>query len=236
MHEPRAILFDLGGTLLEQVEFDPRAGQVRLLELATANPRGATLDALHEAAETLSTEMNDRRYASWIEFPATAMTRLIYERFGITFEQSAQQLELEFMRAAAQMRPEPHVFKALDRVEERGLPVAVLSNTAFTGIALEDELERHGFAGRFCFVMASADYGFRKPHPDLFVTAAGRLGLAPDDIWYIGDSLAFDMAGARSAGLRTVWYNRAEGAEDGTPFDAQIRDWRELADLLPKAD
>jgi putative hydrolase of the HAD superfamily len=236
MREPRAILFDLGGTLLEQLEFDPQAGQARLLALAATNPRGASLDTLHEAAEALTADLNERRYASWIEFPATAVTRLIYERFGITFEQSAQQLELEFMRAAARMRPEPHVFKALDHVAERGLPVAVLSNTAFTGIALEDELERHGFAGRFRFVMASADYGFRKPHPHLFVTAAGRLEMGPEDIWYIGDSLAFDMAGARSAGLRTVWYNRADQAEDGTPFDAQIRDWRELVDLLPRAD
>ena len=236
MREPRAILFDLGGTLLEQVAFDPRAGQVRLFELALANPRGASLEMLHEAAEALAADLNERRDASWIELPARAVTRLIYERFGIVFEQSAQQLELEFMRAAAQMRPESHVFRALDSVEERGVHVAVLSNTAFSGIALEDELERHGFAGRFRFVMASADYGFRKPHPELFVTAAGRLGLAPEDIWYIGDSLAFDMAGARSAGLRSVWYNRTDQAEDGTPFDAQIRDWRELAELLPRAD
>ena len=53
MREPRAISCDRGGTLLEQLEFDPHAGQARLLEPAAANPRGATLDTLHEAAEAL---------------------------------------------------------------------------------------------------------------------------------------------------------------------------------------
>ena len=232
---PRGVLLDLGGTLLNEGGFDPRAGTVRLLELASSNPRGVSVDELRALAAALEEELNPRRYGAQIEFRAQAVTRLLYERTGVHFEQDECELELAFWRASMKMEPAPHVNRALAALRERDLPFGVVSNSAFTGAVLEDELARHDLADGFAFVMASADYGFRKPHPALFATAAGRLGHEPASIWFIGDSPSYDMAGARAAGMTPVWYNPADRAPENEDHVAVLRDWSELATLLAEA-
>jgi putative hydrolase of the HAD superfamily len=206
--EPKGLLLDLGNTLLAEVGFDRLAGNARLLELASNNPRRATADDLQAHAARLDEDVQPRRQASMIEFPWTSFTRLIQAEFELRFEAGLPELELEFWRAAMRMRPERNVAAALDGAATRGLPMGVVSNSSFSAGALRDELDRHGLGGRFAFVMASADYGMRKPHPRLFEAAAARLGLEARDVWFVGDSLANDMAVAGSAraaaGVR-VW-------------------------------
>ena len=65
------------------------------------------------------------------------MTRLIYDALGIRFEHSALELELAFWRASRTILPEPHVEVALDALDARGIAAAVVSNTAFSGPAME---------------------------------------------------------------------------------------------------
>jgi putative hydrolase of the HAD superfamily len=230
---PRGLLFDLGNTLLAEGGVDSRAGNARMLALASSNPRGASVDDLCAYAARLDADLQPRRQASLIELPWASFTRLLYARFEIRFEATLAELEIEFWRAAMQMRPEPNVAAALDQVAARGLPMGVVSNSSFSGRALQDELERHGLAGHLAFVIASADYGVRKPHPRLFEAAAGRLGLEPRDVWFIGDSLANDMVGAAAPGMGRIWYNPDGQAGDGTAIEAEIRDWLELTGLLP---
>ena len=63
------------------------------------------------------------------------MPRLLYDALGIRFEHSA--LELAFWRASRTILPEPHVEVALDALDARGIAAAVVSNTAFSGPAME---------------------------------------------------------------------------------------------------
>ena len=44
-----------------------------------------------------------------------------------------------------------------------------------------------------------------KPMPYIFRVALGRLGLSPEEVAMIGDSLASDVRGAQTVGLRTIW-------------------------------
>jgi putative hydrolase of the HAD superfamily len=58
--------------------------------------------------------------------------------------------------------------------------------------------------------MVSAEYAVRKPNALLFSTAAARLGLAPEEIWFVGDRLDTDIAGARSARMNPIWLRGKE--------------------------
>ncbi|MBK6596771.1 MAG: HAD hydrolase-like protein [Proteobacteria bacterium] len=51
---------------------------------------------------------------------------------------------------------------------------------------------------------------------------------------YVGDDPHLDVAGARAAGLRTVWMNRsaAPWPDELEPADITVADCRELARLL----
>ena len=45
----------------------------------------------------------------------------------------------------------------------------------------------------------------RKPDPRVFQNALARLGLAREEVVYVGDSWEHDMIGARDAGIRGDW-------------------------------
>lgn len=121
----------------------------------------------------------------------------------------------------------PDSLPALQRITARW-PLASLTN----GNA---DLQRIGIHAHFAHHVCARDSGVAKPDPRIFLAAAERLGVAPEQILHVGDDPAMDMAGARDAGLRTAWINRAGlpwPAELGQPPELDLRDMTALADWL----
>jgi len=231
LKRPRGILFDLGDTLLEMEMVDPEAGTARVLELAE-NPKGLRVADVRNLIDELSAELLPRRECSMLEFHPHMVHRLVYEPHGITFDRPYEDLELEFWRTATRFSPEPEVEDVLDALTELGIPMGIVSNSAFSGRALSWELDHNGLSKYFRFLMSSADCGVRKPHPVFLQAGARRLGFEPADLWYVGNSLRYDVAGARNAGMGAVWYNRIHAPCDGTAPDAEVRSWREFLGLV----
>lgn len=61
------------------------------------------------------------------------------------------------------------------------------------------------FGDTFETVVYAADLGRRKPNRDPFDAALGSLDADPGETVYVGDSLAFDVAGAQNAGIDAAW-------------------------------
>lgn len=121
----------------------------------------------------------------------------------------------------------PDSLPALQRITARW-PLASLTN----GNA---DLQRIGIHAHFAHHVCARDSGVAKPDPRIFLAAAERLGVAPEQILHVGDDPAMDMAGARDAGLRTAWINRERlpwPAELGQPPELDLRDMTALADWL----
>ena len=51
-------------------------------------------------------------------------------------------------------------------------------------------------------IIDSGVVGVAKPDPRIFHIALDAMGVAATDAWYVGDMPAFDVTGARNAGLR----------------------------------
>lgn len=62
---------------------------------------------------------------------------------------------------------------------------------------------------RVDFVVVSGEIGVAKPDPAFFAAALRLAGCAPPDAVMIGDNPVADIAGAKGAGLRAVWLDRA---------------------------
>lgn len=60
----------------------------------------------------------------------------------------------------------------------------------------------------FDFVLTSAVCSYRKPHPRIFELALAHWGIPPGEVAMVGDSLDADIRGAREIGLFTVWITR----------------------------
>jgi 2-haloalkanoic acid dehalogenase type II len=121
----------------------------------------------------------------------------------------------------------PDSLPALQRITTRW-PLASLTN----GNA---DLQRIGIHTHFAHHICARDSGVAKPDPRIFLAAADRLGVAPAQILHVGDDPVMDMAGARDAGLRTAWINRAGESwptELGAPPELDLPDMSALADWL----
>jgi putative hydrolase of the HAD superfamily len=66
-----------------------------------------------------------------------------------------------------------------------------------------------GLGGLLDRVVTSAEAGFRKPDPRIFVAALEAVGCPPQRALFVGDSVDVDLAGGRAAGIRSVLIDRA---------------------------
>lgn len=99
----------------------------------------------------------------------------------------------------------PGAVAALVAVRAAGLRIglASVSKNAFT------VLERLGIRGRFDYVVDAATITHSKPHPEIFLTAAAKLGVHPSDCLGVEDAVA-GVASIKSAGMYALGVGRAQ--------------------------
>lgn len=88
---------------------------------------------------------------------------------------------------------------ALDALRALRVRVAIVSNSE--GM-LERLFERLGVLGHFDLVVDSGKVGIEKPDPRIFRLALDAFAIPKERALHLGDSVATDIVGARSAGLR----------------------------------
>jgi HAD superfamily hydrolase (TIGR01549 family) len=171
------------------------------------------------------------------EVPAAERFGMIFERLGL--DAAAMGREALPVLLATHMRElskaivfPSHHRDVLAALKER-YQLAVVSNFDYTPTA-RLVLEREGIAHLFDEILVSDAVGWRKPAPQIFEHALGRLGLAPAAAVFVGDRADIDVVGARGVGMRAVWINREAAAlPEGAPTpDHEIRDLSELPGLL----
>ena len=115
------------------------------------------------------------------------------------------------------------VLRALRPASGRpGYRLGILSNTQSFDL---DFLGSSGLGRAVDELCLSCDCGLLKPDPEIFRIASRRLGLPPEEILMVGDSLVDDVEGARCAGLQAIHLDRTAGA-------GAVTDLRELAGHL----
>jgi HAD superfamily hydrolase (TIGR01662 family) len=225
---PKGLLFDYGGTLVDEVSVDPRGGHEWLLSRASHRPGHVTIDDVLDRSARVGKEVAERRDEVQLETAWPTLTRLAYDFLGIRFADQMPELELGFWKASVQTRSMPGAREALEQFHRWGLPIAVVSNTSFSEEVIRYELARHGLTTHLAFVMVSSDYSVRKPNLLLLETAAARLNVAARDIWFVGDRLDTDVAGAKAAGMTAVWFNRHGQAYPSSDVDLMVPGWPDL--------
>lgn len=95
----------------------------------------------------------------------------------------------------------PHAADVLAQLAARGVPVAVASSTRRT--AVEERLETAGLLRHVDAICAGDEVSEGKPHPEIYLTAAGRIAAQPRRCIAVEDSL-HGVRSAHAAGLRTV--------------------------------
>jgi HAD superfamily hydrolase (TIGR01509 family) len=99
------------------------------------------------------------------------------------------------------LAPLPGLHELLDALEGAEIPKAIA--TSSTRALVEACLKPFDLQKRFRFVLTAEDIVHGKPHPEIYLTAAGLLGVAAGEMMVLEDSQNGCMAAA-SAGAFTV--------------------------------
>jgi HAD superfamily hydrolase (TIGR01509 family) len=96
------------------------------------------------------------------------------------------------------------------------------------------DLERIGLAEYFVLSLNARQLGVGKPHPLCFERLSKDLGVAPDEVVYVGDDPVLDVEAARAAGMHTAWVNRFDQQWPHTlaPADLVVTNCTQLAEFL----
>ena len=123
----------------------------------------------------------------------------------------------------------PGLLPLLERLSALGIPLAVATST-FRERALW-KLEKAGILDRFAVLACGDEVKNGKPAPDIFLLAASRLGIKPEDSVGFEDSPA-GLAGLAAAGIPSVFVK--DLAEP--PPEVLRTVWRRCADLAAAAE
>jgi 2-haloacid dehalogenase len=125
----------------------------------------------------------------------------------------------------------PDARPALEGLRRAGLRTAILSNGAPRMLATA--VESAGLAPLLDAVLSVEEVGVYKPSPAVYRLAPDRLHVRPEEILFVSSN-GWDAAGARAAGLRVAWCNRAGQPGERIPErpDAEVRTLAELPALV----
>ncbi len=114
---------------------------------------------------------------------------------------------------------------------DRGATLFVLSNGTFQMV--QKVLERAGLLCLFSGILSVDSIGVYKPDPRVYGMAADHLGTPPAALGFVSAN-SWDIAGAASFGLKTVWVNRsgAVAEEIGAGACVEVASLTDLPPLL----
>jgi putative hydrolase of the HAD superfamily len=235
MRRPSGVLFDYGNTLLVEDYFDLLAGTRRVLEFAAGEVKFSA-EEIQAESRGLNEEINRVRDSAHLEFTNRNLQHTLYESLGITINLSPEEMEREFWRAAQRFTPAAGIQTVLDWLQTRGIKTGIISNCSFSGAIMREDLAKWDLERYFDFLISSADYGYRKPHPRIFQIALRKMGLPAHQVWFAGDNPECDLKGAFDAGLFPLWYNALNQANPrGWPC-LEVKSWADLLVELQKLE
>ncbi len=242
-HHIKAVLFDLGSTL---IYFDATWPEI------TLEMNQALIGALREAGykdidELFAIEyrLRVREYQAqdsneFREFTmAYILTALLQEK-GYPppgEEVIAAVLKRMFLVSQAHWIPEADAIPTLETLRDQKYRLAIVSN-AGDDADVQTLINNAGIRGYFDYIITSAAAGVRKPNPKIFEMALQALGARPQEAVMVGDTLGADILGAQNAGMPGIWISRRASpsltdahAETIVP-DVEIKTLLELPEVL----
>ncbi len=161
-------------------------------------------EALQALLQRRGHACTDDLYLAMMGRPGPVALQILIDRLSLneTIEELASEsiamvVDLLPQRAA----PMPGLLPLLDSLERLGIPkaIATSSNRYF----LKKLLDQHQLERRFQFTLTAEDVRQGKPHPEIYLTAAQRFGIRPQQMLVLEDSPTGCRA-AVDAGAYTV--------------------------------
>ena len=214
---PRAVLFDLDGTLVDTVE--------------------TRIEAWLEALQAAGFPTTRERLVPLIGVDGRRLAREVAALAGVSLDdETADRIDREsgerYERLNRSPWPLPGVRELVETLDARGIDWAIATSsrkeqvaTSVAAIGLLQEPQ----------IVDASHVEHAKPEPDLLLEAAAQLGVDPAHCWYVGDA-TWDMVAAVAAGMIPIAVMAGSGVDEaalrGAGAAAVVADLSELVDAL----
>ena len=147
-------------------------------------------------------EFSEELFYSWGGMPVTEIIATLNERHGLTMPVSDIQRRKEemFYAALPRLKAVPEVLEHIEAMHGE-IPFAVVSGS--TRESVKASLGSLNLLDRFETLVCAGDYTRSKPHPEPFLLAAERLGVAPETCLVFEDT-EMGITAATAAGMASV--------------------------------
>jgi putative hydrolase of the HAD superfamily len=220
----QCVSFDAGGTLILPY---PSVGSI-YAEVLNEHGRKADPTALEllfkdeflkmREAEKLVSEKAEKEF--WRRLVFSVLNRHLGPgRYDEIFEAMFQTFALP-----KRWKLMPGAVEAVEALHSINIRTVILSNAdsrfhrVLNGLGIGDLMER---------IFISSEIGAEKPDPAIFRHVESELGLLPDQLLHLGDSLLHDVHGASSAGWHAVLFSPETNGDFAT-----LDDLRSIAGLI----
>ncbi len=204
------MLFDLGGTLVDERDFGRWIEVARRLSLelegeSLAHAYGEVQVELDRAPPPPDEETGLREF--W--------KRVLAQSSGRPVDAVTAERFLAGLRESTLPQTHPlfsDARRCLEELQARRKRLAIVSNSSSEASA-RSILHRAGILDFFERIVSSGTERVAKPNPEIFLRALARLGVPAEASLYVGNLEHTDARAARAVGMHSVWLHR-----DGTGF------------------
>jgi putative hydrolase of the HAD superfamily len=237
----QVVIFDLGGTLLYDKDawppFFKHADEALFQALQNAGLKIEPAKFFRGYRGLLDLYYDRRGELIEKEETTTALLRELLEEqstANINNELIATALRSMYAVTQSNWYPEDDAIPTLETLKRRGFLLGLISNAA------DDEntqtlIDKGGFRPYFEFILSSAAFGKRKPHPAIFHAALEHFRVKANQAVMVGDLLETDILGAHQTGMKSIWITRRAKNKDTAikvEPDAVVSTLREIPELL----
>lgn len=190
-----AVAFDIDGTLYPDFSLFARLLPFTLRNLSLMVNFGRIREEIRDWQVDHPGEIHENFLAYQAE--------LLAERIGTTPERAAERLDTLIYKGwqpvFARVKPFPYIQETFAAFRESGLKLGILSD-----FLPSQKGDIWGLGPQCDAVLGSEETGALKPSPVPFLALAKALGVRPERVLYVGNSVTSDVRGASAAGMKTA--------------------------------
>jgi len=213
-----AVAFDLDGTLYPNYRLNVRLVPFILKEQRLLRAFGKARTILRKSGRGTGGHFYEEQ------------AKIVGEILGENAEKVMDKIEKLIYRGwedhFKKVRLFPHVTETLDALRKNGITLGLLSD-----FPPETKLKNLGIFDCWDAIVCSEQIGYLKPDTAALLEMAKRMGAAPEQILYVGNSVSYDVVGAHKAGMKAALVS-AMPFLHGRKADFVFSDYRQLRDYV----
>lgn len=202
---PQCVIFDMDGVIVDSEPLHMEAER----------------NVFHSLGISVSPEM----HSTFVGISSHLMWRKVIAHFKLAADEN-DLVELQrsnynqILKCSENIVPTPGITKTMNALKQDGFRLALASSSGHNQISFF--LSRFGIANLFDAIVSGDDVENGKPHPDIFLKAAGNAGSDPDECIVIEDS-ENGVKAALEANMKCMGFrNENSGNQDLSGADAII--------------